>query len=145
MKRNPKNVECLRLHMAAEDAHDMEGTLATVHPDALFEDQPVGLLLKGRDAARRHYQLWWDAFGVKTENGALYWVNEDMAIGEAEFVGTHKGSFLGIPATGRSIRFRFTVIVRFKDGLLLGERFSYDLNDILNQIGHPAFNVSAAA
>lgn len=145
MSNRAKNADCLRRHMAAEDAHDMEGTLATVHPDALFEDQPVGLRLQGRDNARKHYELWWSAFQVRTENGSLHWVDDDMAIGEAEFVGTHTGPFLGIPPTGRNIRFRFTVIVRFRDGLLLGERFSYDLNDILRQIGYPAFEVGRAA
>ena len=139
------NEDCLMRHMQAEDAHDLAGTLATVHPEALFEDAPVGLRLEGRAAAARHYELWWQAFGVRTENGRLYWVKDDLAIGEAEFVGVHKGSFLGIPPTGLPVRFRFTVVVRFRDGLLSGERFSYDLNDILRQIGYPAFDVERAA
>ncbi|SFT08443.1 SnoaL-like polyketide cyclase [Sulfitobacter marinus] len=145
MSTRSENAKCLLLHTRAEDAHDMAGTLATIHPEAVFEDQPVGLRLEGRQNARKHYELWWNAFGVQTENASLHWVNDDMAIGEADFVGTHKGSFLGIPATGLPIRFRFTVVVQFRDGLLSGERFSYDLNDILHQIGYPAFKVEHAA
>lgn len=145
MTTRADNEECLRRHMAAEDAHDMAATLATIHPQALFEDLPVGLRLEGREQARRNYQLWWSAFGVKTEGGRLHWVRDDLVIGEAWFVGSHKGPFLGIEPTGRVIRFPFTVVVRFRDGLLSGERFSYDLNGILRQIGYPAFDTGQAA
>lgn len=136
------NARILHQHMVAEAAHDLEATLATVHPDALFEDLPVGLTLRGRDAVGRHYRLWWNAFGLQTEGGKLHWINDDLVIGEAEFVGTHKGDFLGKVPTGRSIRFPFMVIVRFRDGLLSGERFFYDLNGIMAQLGEPGFAVA---
>jgi hypothetical protein len=128
--------------MIAEAAHDLDGTLATIHPDALFEDQPVGLVLNGRGAVARHYRLWWDAFGLQTDGGSLHWVGDDLVIGEADFVGSHVGSFLGIAPTGRTIRFPFMVIVRFRDGFLSGEKFFYDLNGIMAQIGEPSFAVS---
>jgi hypothetical protein len=136
------NARILRQHMIAEAAHDLDGTLATVHPDALFEDQPVGLVLNGRSAVARHYQLWWNAFGLHTDGGSLHWVADDLVIGEADFVGAHTGRFLGIAPTGRTIRFPFMVVVRFRDGLLSGEKFFYDLNSIMAQIGEPSFATS---
>lgn len=132
------NARCLYQHMKAEAAHDLAGTLATIHPEALFEDQPLGLVLNGREATARHYRLWWAAFGLQTDGGTLHWVNDDLVIGEADFVGTHIGNFLGVAPTGRPIRFPFTVYVRFKDGMLLGERFFYDLNMIMAQLGQPS-------
>jgi SnoaL-like polyketide cyclase len=137
------NERCLFQHMKAEAAHDLAGTLATIHSDALFEDQPLGLVLQGRDATARHYRTWWDAFGIQTDGGALHWVNDDFMIGEADFVGTHIGEFLGIAPTGLPIRFPFTVYVRFKDGLLSGERFFYDLNIIMAQLGQPSAKLAA--
>lgn len=49
----------------------------------------------------------------------------------------------GVEPTGRSIRFPFTVYVRFKDGLLSGERFFYDLNMIMAQLGQPSAALAA--
>jgi SnoaL-like polyketide cyclase len=137
------NQACLLMHMKAEAAHDIEGTLATIHSDAIFEDQPVGLKLNGRSEVAKHYRLWWNAFAVQTDGGALHWVNDDFVIGESYFVGNHVGPFLGIEPTGKPIRFPFTVYVRFKDGLLLSERFFYDLNTVMKQIGQPGFALAA--
>lgn len=95
MTNRETNEQCLLVHMKAEAEHDMAAVLATIHPDALFEDQPLGLVLNGRDATARHYRTWWDAFGIQTDGGVLHWVSDDLAIGEADFVGTHVGRFLG--------------------------------------------------
>ena len=35
----------------------------------------------------------------------------------------------------------FVVFVRFRDGLLASERFVYDLNGLLRQLGHSAFEL----
>jgi hypothetical protein len=35
-------------HLAAENAHQMEETLAALHPDCLFEDLPFGKTYRGR-------------------------------------------------------------------------------------------------
>ncbi|MGH6696958.1 ester cyclase [Sphingopyxis sp.] len=134
------NRACLFRHTAAEHRHDMAETLATLHADCHFEDRPVGLTLDGREAAQRHYELWWGAFGIVTDEGRLHWAADDLVIGEAVFAGTHTGPFLGIAPTGRSVRFPFTVVVTFRDGLLASEHFTYDLNGLLRQIGQPAFD-----
>jgi hypothetical protein len=137
------NQSILFSHMKAESAHDLENTLATIHPEAVFHDQPVGLHLKGRNEVAKHYKLWWHAFGVQTDGGALHWVNDNLMIGESHFVGEHIGPFLGIEPTNKSIRFPFTVYVGFKDGLLFSERFFYDLNTVMKQIGEPGFKLAA--
>ena len=138
MTSRAANQSILAVHMQAEAAHDLDGTLATIHPDALFEDQPMGLILNGRQAVGRHYRLWWDAFGVQTDGGSLHWVDDNLVIGESFFVGTHVGEFLGVAPTGRKIRFPFAVVVTFRDQLLSGERFYYDVNGIMSQLGQTA-------
>jgi predicted ester cyclase len=54
---------------------------------------------------------------------------------QGRFDGTHIGPFLGIPATGKAASFRFAVFVTFRDGLMSGERFYYDLAGLFRQIG----------
>ena len=56
-------------------------------------------------------------------------------IAETHYQGTHVGEFLGIPATGKPIDFPLAVVITFRDGLLAGERFYYDLATLLRQIG----------
>ena len=141
----PTNQECLAAHLAAERRHDMAATLATLHPECHFVDEPLSWSLDGREGARRHYELWWTAFGADLEPGIVHWVDDDLAIGEAAFVGRHVGSFAGLEPTGRPVRVPFVVFVRFRDGLLAGERFVYDLNGLLRQLGQPAFQPVLAA
>jgi steroid delta-isomerase-like uncharacterized protein len=129
----------LRAHLAAEGQHDIEATLATLHPDCVFVDEPLGLRFEGREGAREHYEMWWSAFGNTLDGGDLHWPSDDLAIGDAAFVGRHVGTFAGIPPTGEALRLPFVVFVRFRDGLLAGERFVYDLNGLLRQLGRPAF------
>lgn len=54
---------------------------------------------------------------------------------EATWQGTHIGPFLTIPATKRAITQPFVVVVAFKDALMIGERFYYDLASLLHQLG----------
>ncbi len=54
---------------------------------------------------------------------------------EATWHGRHIGRFLGIEPTGRPIVQPFVVVLAFKDGLMLSERFHYDLGSLLRQIG----------
>ena len=54
---------------------------------------------------------------------------------EATWHGRHIGRFLGIEPTGKTIVQPFIVILSFRDGLMLGERFHYDLASLLRQIG----------
>jgi len=43
----------------------------------------------------------------------------DYVISEGSMIGTHKGSFFGIPATKKSINVKSTTIIQFKDGKMV--------------------------
>jgi len=81
-------------HVEAEDAGDMEGTLATFEEDATFDLYPCGLRLSGRDRIRRYYEYF---FSVARQRCIDYVVH---------------GHFYG--ETGFSIE--ITVTVRYDDG-----------------------------
>jgi steroid delta-isomerase-like uncharacterized protein len=130
--------ELVRRHLAAENAHDMAATLATLHEDCVFEDVATGQVFLGRSGAEAYYRQWWDAFAVTVERapgGIRCWSDDGTFIAEARYVGRHVGPFLGIAPTGSAVDFRFVVILGFKDGLMAGERFYYDLARLLRQIG----------
>lgn len=130
-----QHLELVNRHLAAENAHRLDETLATLHPDCVFEDVTLGLEYRGREGAGRYYRTWWEAFSIEVRGIARHWTTEGNMIAEARYVGTHTGDFFGVPATGRAIDIRLAVVIRFQDGLMLGERFYYDLASLLSQLG----------
>ena len=134
----PEHAAMLRRHLEAENAHDLDGTLATLHRDCIFKDHATGQLWKGHAGAAAHYRQWWDCFDVEVirkDGQSAGWLGDDVYAAEATWTGTHTGNYLGIAATGRPILQPFVVFVAFKDGLMSEERFHYDLASLMRQIG----------
>lgn len=135
---NPALAQLIGRHLAAENAQDLPGTLATLHPDCRFEDLATGQTWSGHDGAAAHYRQWWTTFDVTVKRGPgqhAAWTADDAYIAEATWHGRHVGRFLGIEPTGRAIVQPFVVVLTFRDGLMLSERFQYDLASLLRQIG----------
>jgi steroid delta-isomerase-like uncharacterized protein len=135
---NPDLLALIRRHLEAENAHDLPATLATLHPECEFKDFATGQSWSGHDGAAAHYRQWWTTFDVEVRRGEgqrPYTTADDVYIGEATWHGRHIGRFLGIEPTGKTIVQPFIVILSFRDGLMLGERFHYDLASLVRQIG----------
>jgi steroid delta-isomerase-like uncharacterized protein len=135
---NPDLAALVRRHLQAENAHDLEATLATLHPDCAFEDFATGQRWRGHAGATDHYRQWWDSFDVEVRRGPdqrPYVTTDEFYVAEATWHGKHVGPFLGRPPSGRSFVQPFVVILSFRDGLMSGERFHYDLASLLRQIG----------
>jgi steroid delta-isomerase-like uncharacterized protein len=122
-------------HLEAENRHDLEATLATLHPDCVFQDHALGWTFRGRSGAARYYGLWWSAFDLVVRGERRYRSDDGALIAEARFTGRQVGSFCGIAATGRELDLRIVVIVEFRDGLMAGERFYYDSRSLFTQLG----------
>lgn len=133
-----KNAETLMRHLAAENAHDLEGTLATLHPDCVFTDHATGQRWIGREGAAAHYRQHWASFDVTVEriDGQVgFWRDDDIYVAQAVWRGTHNGEFLGLGATGHLFEHPFTVFVRFHEGLMLTEEFFYDISSLIEKLG----------
>jgi predicted ester cyclase len=82
--------------------------------------------------------MWWEGLRIivaPESNDRRMWTSEGIYVAETRFTGAHVGPFLGLAPTGRRIEFRFAVFVPFRDGLMAGERFYYDLDGLLRQLG----------
>jgi steroid delta-isomerase-like uncharacterized protein len=132
---SPQNTKVLIEHVNAETAFDMEATLATLTVDCVFEDVPTGEVHRGHDGVRAYYREWWDAFGNTPSGSKRYVPDENCLIVETHFVGTHKGDYRGVAATGRAINLPVAIVVNFNKGLMSGERFYYDRATLLAQLG----------
>ena len=129
----------LMAHVHAENSHQMDQTLATLHPECVFEDVALQRTYRGHAGAEAYYRTWWDAFGLRFTTGAEgrgHLTANGGYVAEGRFQGRHVGEFLGLAATGREVDFRFVVVVDFRDGLMAGERFFYDSATLFAQLGN---------
>ncbi len=78
MSREQK-VKVALAHAAAETEGDLEATLATLDPDPVYELQPVGLEVRGMDAARAYYEYFFANFMPLIEGFELRseWENDE--------------------------------------------------------------------
>lgn len=134
---NNEQIALLGRHVDAENRHDMGATLATLHRDCIFEDLALQEKYQGHEGAAAYYRLWWDAFQLqfrRDPHSHIHWTTDNRCIAEGVFWGVHVGPFMGVEPTGASVTYRFIVVVDFRDGLMAGERFYYDLEGIRRQI-----------
>ena len=61
--------------------------------------------------------------------------NQDKVAVRLRFRGTHRGEFLGIPATGRTIEYVSHESYRIADGLIAEEWICSDTATLLHQLG----------
>ena len=78
---------------------------------------------------------------MRTAFPDMHWVLEEM-IAESDKVasrftwtGTHRGPFLGIPATGRSVTVKGVVIDRLVEGRMADSRILMDTLSMMQQLG----------
>ncbi|MBA3328442.1 MAG: ester cyclase [Solirubrobacterales bacterium] len=134
----------VREHMESENRHEYDVTMGTFrHPR--YEIIPTGDVYDGEEAVRGYFAETRTAFpDQRNELVALHHA-DDAVIVEFDLLGTHLGSFRGLPATGRSFRCRMTAFFVFggnDDGAgrgdgdgLIAERVYFDSATILRQLG----------
>lgn len=131
-------------HLQAENRHDLPATLATLHPECVFEDLALGWTFTGLAGAARYYTLWWEAFDLTVRGERRHWSHVDTLVAETRFTGLHRGAFCGLPSTGNVLDLRMVVVVDFRDGLMSGERFYYDSRSLFRQLGALAVQGSSS-
>lgn len=119
-------------HVAAENRHDVEATIATFH-SARYEIN--GEPSDGEAAVRDLLHELMAGFpDFQVEVGKTHHA-DDAVIGEARVTGTHNGALAGIPATGRRVDYPLVAIFEFEADRLLCEKVYFDSATLLHQIG----------
>ena len=124
----------VREHMASEDEHRFDDTLETFAHHR-YEVVPTGEVHDGEAALRAFYAETHLAFpDFHFENTTMRHLDDAMVV-ETDFVGTHLGPWRGLPATGRTVRYRMCNLFEFEGEGLVCERLYFDLLTALTQIG----------
>ena len=86
----------LAKHLAAENTHQLDETLATLTEDCVFDDKALGKKFLGREGAAAYYKAWWQAFEMTVHTELRHYPAPETVIVETHFKGKHVGNFFGI-------------------------------------------------
>jgi len=136
LDRQSARIALIEHHIGLENAHDLEGVLATFGDIARYDDEPWNEHHKGRDGVRHFYQQLMSALPDLEIEVQRRHVSEHAVIVEVIIRGTHQGTWRGLPATGRQVEFPLCGIYTFDaDDKLAGEKIYYDRGTVLRQLG----------
>ncbi len=115
-------------HSIAEDRRDIDGLIATLAPDCVYEIVGAGLRWAGHAGARAFYT---ELFAAFPDNAFAL---TDIVIGpqgvfEAVVLeATHSGPFAGLAPTGRKVRLELAILFPWDPGasLFAGEQIFID-------------------
>ena len=115
---------------------DEEALDEIVHDDYVYRSPDEDI--RGRDGLIGLFRAYRAAFPDLTLTIHDLLADRDKTILDFSLGGTHRGEFMGIPASGRTFRTRGVVISRFLDGRILEEWEILDLMTMFHQLGiHP--------
>jgi steroid delta-isomerase-like uncharacterized protein len=122
------NAAALRAYLAGHDT-------ATLAPDAVFTDVTTGMTWTGPEAIGGMLDWFYHGvFEAHVEDGRLIVADDGTSAAlEATFVGTHRGEFAGIAATGRTVRVPLVVVYDLGDGRITAGRVHFDVAAFLAQ------------
>jgi len=129
-----RNVELLRAGYDELNAGDLDACVARAAPDLIMNLAELPEPLRGTETWRQNAAMMKRAFPDLHAHVEDVVASEDRVAVRVTFTGTHSGEFLGIPATGRSIRYVSHEFYRVADGLIAEEWICSDLATLMRQI-----------
>ena len=114
---------------------DIEGILSFYDDEIVWTNVGLGEVYDGKDEVRGFLERIFAALPDLN-----FTVHHKIAYGDnvAErwtLTGTHLGTFLGIPATGRPIEIKALSMVELRDGRFLSDQFFWDTREVMHQMG----------
>jgi predicted ester cyclase len=119
-------------HSIAEDRRDVDGLVATLAPDCLYEIVPTGQRWEGHAGARQFYTELFAAFPDNAFELADIVIGPQGVFEVATLSGTNLGPWAGAPPTKLPVRLR--IIINFpwdqRTSLFGGERIYFDRGEL---------------
>ena len=90
---------------------------------------------RGREGQRQAVQYFLDAFPDLRHEITLILAEGDLVAAHQLWRGTHGGEFMGVAATGKTVEFSSTAILRIADGLIAEAWDEVDVAGLMGQLG----------
>jgi steroid delta-isomerase-like uncharacterized protein len=119
----------------AWNSHDTEKVLTFYSPDYVGSDVGQAEPVKGHAGLLVIMERLWKAFPDLhfTITNTVVQGFQVVSVWQAE--GTHHGSIMNIPPTGRRVQVRGVSILEVKDGLIVRGQYIWDLAGMLRHMG----------
>src|SRR5947209_7696705 len=127
-------------HSKAEDARDLEGLIATLSEDCVYELVPTGERWEGHVGAREFYTSFLGAFpDVKFDLTDIV-IGPQGVFEAAQMTGTQRGPWAGVPPTGRSVACPIMIYFPWDPaaGKFAGEKVYFERAALLDQMVEPS-------
>jgi predicted ester cyclase len=105
-----------------------------VHPD-FIDHNPIPGQKPGVPGLKDAYRIFSDAIPDVWFTFEDLIAEDDLVVGRGVIEGTHKGNFMGIPATGKKLHWTGTRLFRVKDGKVTEGWINFDLLGLMQQLG----------
>jgi steroid delta-isomerase-like uncharacterized protein len=130
-----KNVEVANKMWAAFEKKSEADFLATQTDDVAWDDLTMPEPIKGKAATKKFFGDVTKAFPDVKVTPVNSWAVGDFVITENAVTGTHKGAFMGIQPTKKSMTMHDIDIVQFKDGKMVKGTTYGNGGEMLMQLG----------
>jgi steroid delta-isomerase-like uncharacterized protein len=128
------NVELVRAGFEALNAGDLDACVELTSPDLIINLAELPGPLHGRDIWRQGAAMFRRAFpDLHAEIEDIFGSGDRVAV-RLSMSGTHRGEYLGIPATGRPVSYVSHEFYRVQSGLIAEEWICSDMAGLLRQI-----------
>ena len=115
-------------HSIAEDARDIDGLIATLAEDCVYEIVPTGQRWLGHDGARSFYTELFTAFPDNAFALAEIVIGPQGVFEAATLTATNQGPWAGVPATGLAVSLEVLILFGWDPvaSRFTGERIWFD-------------------
>ncbi|HBW19146.1 MAG TPA: hypothetical protein DEH11_09100 [Actinobacteria bacterium] len=124
----------IRSHLDAECRHDIAAALATF-AEANYDVIPLGAPSNGAAAVEELLAALFAAFPDFSADMRALHHGDDIVFVDTTMRGTHRGTWAGVPASGRPIEVRCGCVFHFEDDRLVKQTVYFDHATLLAQIG----------
>jgi steroid delta-isomerase-like uncharacterized protein len=128
------NAELVRAGFQAFNSGHADQCLALAAPDLITNLAELPEPRHGRDMWRQGFEMMKHAFPDLQAHIEDIVAAQDKVAVRLRFRGTHRGEFLGTPATGRTIEYVSHEFYRIADGLIAEEWICSDTATLLRQL-----------
>lgn len=103
--------------------------------DDFVEHEEVPGLPKDREGVKQFFTMMRAAFPDVNFAPERMLAEGDVVAARVTIRGTHRGEFMGIPATGRAVEFQAMDLIQFADGVATAHWGVTDMVALLTQLG----------
>jgi hypothetical protein len=115
-------------HSIAEDARDIDGLIATLSEDCVYEIVPTGQRWEGQAGARAFYEELFAAFPDNAFALSEIVIGPQGAFEVATLTGTNQGPWASVPASGLAVSLEVLILFPWDPATqrFTGERIWFD-------------------